>query len=89
MRPPNCPSYAWIRAAENAVYTGHNVRNFWGWSRIERAKVLLAALDEVPSECATKADIGEAYQDCWEAAFAAACEVFEDRRRRKQERRCR
>jgi len=84
MRPPNCPAYAWIHAAESAVYNGHNVRNFWGWSPSERLKVLLAALDEVPSECATKADIGEAYQDCWEAAYAAACEVLCDRQAKKR-----
>lgn len=86
MRPTNCPAYAWLHAAECAVLNGHGIKNFWGWSRRERTKVLLAALDALTSNSSAmdSAVQVEDYQECWEAAYAAAHEVMVDRRRRKR-----
>jgi hypothetical protein len=99
MRPPNCPPYLWIHAAEQAVSEGHKIKNFWGWARRERTFVLLASLDAIPSGITATlqpppeeaADLCftvyfGAYQACWEAAHAAVCEVLLRRRRKMADR---
>lgn len=87
MRPANCPTHAWIHA-EIAVAYGLGRGRLWSWPRSERSRVLLAALDAMPSGVsATESEIAvDSLQEVWDAALGAALEIVTDRRRRKRRR---
>ncbi len=85
MKPVACPPYAWIKAAEDSVILGLAKPNFWSWSRKERSHILLAALNSVPEGlCKAEYLSLETFQDVWEASYAAALEVLNDRKIKKR-----